>query len=248
MSYFLLQMLFTAGLILGFNGVVGLTVGKKTGAWKEGGAPALAGAIIAGVSVWYLMGSAGRFYDKLWGLMGALILVGLVLVFNGLVQLRVRNRTRPWKEGGASLLAGVILAGVSVVAGVFFPGTIEYPLLLAGLVLAFNGVVQLGVRRKTGPWQEGGASLLAGAIVVGGTILFWKVLDMWGFELLWWGHILFFLSIAGLVVLFSGVVQVCVRNRTGRWKEGGASVLAGVIVAGALPVLYLVGFLFRLLQ
>jgi uncharacterized membrane protein len=83
---------------------------------------------------------------------------------------------------------------------------------------------------------------------VGGTILFWKVLDMWGFELLWWGHILFFLSIAGLVVLFSGVVQVCVRNRTGRWKEGGASVLAGVIVAGALPVLYLAGFLFRLLQ
>ena len=193
------------------------------------------------------MGSPGRFYDKLWGLMGALLLVGLVLVFNGLVQLRVKNKAGPWKEGGASLLAGVILVGVSVAAGEFFPGPIEY-LLLAGLVVAFSGVVQLGVRRKTGPWQEGGASLLAGAIVVGGTILLWKVLDMWGFELLWRGHIMFFLSIAGLVVLFSGVVQVCVRNRTDRWKEGGASVLAGVIVAGALPVLYLAGFLFRLLQ
>ena len=247
MSFFLLEMLFTAGLILGFNGVVGLTVGKKTGVWKEGGAAALAGAIIAGVSVWYLMGSPGRFYDKLWGLMGALLVVGLVLVFNGLVQLRVKNKAGPWKEGGASLLAGVILVGVSVAAGEFFPGPIEY-LLLAGLVVAFSGVVQLGVRRKTGPWEQGGASLLAGAIVVGGTILLWKVLDMWGFELLWRGHIMFFLSIAGLVVLFSGVVQVCVRNRTDRWKEGGASVLAGVIVAGALPVLYLAGFLFRLLQ
>jgi uncharacterized membrane protein len=247
MSFFLLEMFFTAGLILGSNGVVGLSVGKKTGAWKEGGAAAIAGAIIAGVSVWYLMGSPGRFYDKLWGLMGALILVGLVLVFNGLVQLSVKNKAGPWKEGGASLLAGVILVGVSVAAGEFFPGPIEY-LLLAGLVLAFSGVVQLEVRRKTGPWEQGGASLLAGAIVVGGTILLWKVLDMWGFELLWWGHIMFFLSIAGLVVLFSGVVQVCVRNRTDRWKEGGASVLAGVIVAGALPVLYLVGFLFRLLQ
>jgi len=37
--------------------------------------------------------------------------------------------------------------------------------LIAGLVLAFNGVVQLCVRKKTGPWKEGGASLLAGAII-----------------------------------------------------------------------------------
>jgi len=240
-------MFFIAGLVLGFNGVVGLSVRKKTGVWKEGGAAALAGAISGGVSLSYAMGSPGRSYDKLLGLMGVLILVGLVLAFNGLVQLRVRKETGPWKEGGASLLAGVILAGASVVAGVFFPGTIEY-LLLAGLVLAFNGLVQLGVRRKTGPWEEGGASLLTGAIVVGGTVLFWKVLDMWGFELLWRGNILFFLSVAGLVVLFTGVVQVCVRNKTGRWKEGGASVLAGVILAGALPVLGLVGLLFRLLQ
>jgi ABC-type Co2+ transport system permease subunit len=37
--------------------------------------------------------------------------------------------------------------------------------LIAGLVLAFSGVVQLCVRKKTGPWKEGGGSLLAGAII-----------------------------------------------------------------------------------
>jgi hypothetical protein len=37
---------------------------------------------------------------------------------------------------------------------------------IAGIVIAFNGVVQLCVRKKTGPWKEGGASLLAGAIIV----------------------------------------------------------------------------------
>ena len=31
--------------------------------------------------------------------------------------------------------------------------------LIAGLVLAFSGMVQLCVRKKTGPWKEGGASL-----------------------------------------------------------------------------------------
>jgi len=242
-------MFFTVGLLLGFSGVVRLSVRKITGAWKEGGAAASAGGIIVGVLVVLDMVRypGVPYYDKLWGLMYILILVGLVLVFNGLVQLRVRNRTGPWKEGGASLLAGVILAGVSIGAGVLCPGTIEY-LLMAGLVLAFNGAVQLGVRKKTGPWEEGGASLLAGAIIVGGTILSWKVLDMSGFELLWWGRILRYCSIAGLVLLFSGLVQVCVRNKTGRWKEGGASVLAGVVLAGALPILWLVGFLFRLLQ
>jgi hypothetical protein len=35
----------------------------------------------------------------------------------------------------------------------------------AGMVLLLNGVVQLAVRNKTGPWKDGGASLLAGAIV-----------------------------------------------------------------------------------
>ena len=248
MSFFLLKMFFTVGLILGLSGLVRLSVRKRTGAWKEGGAAALAGGVIVGVlAVLPMVRSPGRPYDKLWGLMAVLILVGLVLVFNGLVQLCVRSKTGPWKDGGASLLAGVLLAGVAVVAGVLFPGSIEY-LLMAGLVLAFNGVVQLGVRNRTGRWREGGASLLSGAVVVVGTILFWQVLDMWGFELLWWGNILSYCSIAGLVVLFSGVVQVCVRNKTGRWKEGGASVLAGVIVAGPLPILYLVGFFIRLLQ
>ena len=248
MSFWLLEMFFTVGLLLGFSGVVRLSVRKITGAWKEGGAAASAGGIIVGVLVVLDMvrSPGGAYYDKLWGLMFILIWIGLVLVFNGLVQLRVRTRTGPWKEGGASLLAGVILAGVSVGTAVLFPYT-SY-VLLAGLVLAFNGAVQLGVRKKTGPWEEGGASLLAGAIIVGGTILFWKVLDMSGFELLWWGRILSFCSIAGLVVLFSGLVQVCVRNKTGKWKEGGASLLAGVIIAGTPAVLLLVGFLVSLLR
>jgi hypothetical protein len=39
--------------------------------------------------------------------------------------------------------------------------------IIAGLVLLFNGLVQLSVRKKTGPWKEGGASLVAYAIIVG---------------------------------------------------------------------------------
>jgi hypothetical protein len=42
--------------------------------------------------------------------------------------------------------------------------------LIAGLVLALAGVVQLWVRNKTGRWKEGGASLLAGAIITGVSI------------------------------------------------------------------------------
>ena len=37
--------------------------------------------------------------------------------------------------------------------------------IIAGLVLLFNGLVQLSVRKKTGPWKEGGASLVAYAII-----------------------------------------------------------------------------------
>jgi len=33
---------------------------------------------------------------------------------NGAVQLAVRNKTGPWKDGGASFLAGIIVAGVSI--------------------------------------------------------------------------------------------------------------------------------------
>ena len=240
MPFWLPPMFFTVGLILGFNGVVELSARKRTGAWKEGGAAALGGAIIAGVSLSYVMSSPQSWGDKLWAVMFALILVGLVLVFNGLVQLSARNRTGPWKEGGASLLGGVILVGASLVAGVLGQGTIEY-LLLAGLVLVFNGVVQLGVRKKTGPWKEGGASLLAGAVLVGGTIVPWRVL---GTE----GQILLLCSVAGLIVLFSGLVQVSVRKKTGKWKEGGASVLAGVIVAVPLPIFWLVWFLVTVSQ
>ena len=42
------------------------------------------------------------------------VIAGMVLALNGLVQLAVRNKTGPWKEGGASLLAGAIVAGVSI--------------------------------------------------------------------------------------------------------------------------------------
>jgi hypothetical protein len=45
--------------------------------------------------------------------MGAIV-AGIVLMLNGVVQLVVRNRTGPWKDGGASLLAGIIVAGVSI--------------------------------------------------------------------------------------------------------------------------------------
>jgi hypothetical protein len=107
-----------------------------------------------------------------WLFIGFLI-AGLVLAFSGMAQLCVRKKTSPWKEGGASLLAGAIIVGVSVfwacLAGIkgFSSGFLFMGFLMAGLVLAFNGVVQLCVRKKTGPWKEGGASLLAGAIIAG---------------------------------------------------------------------------------
>jgi hypothetical protein len=55
-----------------------------------------------------------------------------------------------------------------------------------------------------------------------------------GFELRWDYISFFYLMMAGLILLFNGVVQVCVRNKTGKWKEGGASLLAGVIIALSL--------------
>jgi len=50
-----------------------------------------------------------------------------------------------------------------------------FSLVIAGLVLFFNGVVQLRGEKETGLWKEGGASLLAGIIVTGVTIglMFW---------------------------------------------------------------------------
>ncbi len=49
----------------------------------------------------------------------------------------------------------------------------------AGLVLAFNGAVQLAVRNKTGVWKEGGANLVTGGIVAGVAIILmvWLVVN-----------------------------------------------------------------------
>jgi len=173
------------------------------------------------------------------------LIAGFVLLFDGVVQLCVRKKTGPWKEGGASLLAGAIIAGVPLfvaLTGIRLDVSSSC-LVIAGLVLALNGVVQLCVRKKTGPWKEGGASLLAGAIIAGVPLflaLTGILLDVFVSWLLngtlatgyviWWSFI-----IAGLVLAFNGVVQLCVRKKTGPWKEGGASLLAGAIIA-VVPV------------
>ena len=41
-------------------------------------------------------------------------IAGIVVMLNGAVKLAVRNKTGPWKDGGADLLAGIIVAGVSI--------------------------------------------------------------------------------------------------------------------------------------
>ena len=169
------------------------------------------------------------------------IIAGPIFTFDGVVQLCVRKKTGPWKEGGASLLAGVIIMGVSVFLGWLTeigsdPGWIDVTGLLvfiSGLVLLFSGVVQLCVRKKTGPWKEGLATLLAGAsLLAGGIILGVSVLEEWGS---WTGIYLGFL-LAGLALAVNGVVKLCVRKKTGLWKEGLATLLAGAIIALA-PIL-----------
>jgi hypothetical protein len=42
------------------------------------------------------------------------VMASIVLMASGAVHLAVRNKAGPWKDGGASLLAGIIVAGVSV--------------------------------------------------------------------------------------------------------------------------------------
>jgi len=204
----------TVGLILAFGGAVRLGVRKKTGAWKEGGAAALAGGTIAGAAAALLClmlssrGDPDASYYGLWA--WALFmagLAGLVFGFDRGVQWCVRNRAGKWKEGGASLLAGIMVAGVPIVWAVLYAGQTEY-LSIPGLVLAFNGAVQLCVRKKKGPWEEGGASLLAGAIIVGGSILLSMGLDMRGVQLLGSGGILVSCWIAGLVLFFNGVADL----------------------------------------
>jgi hypothetical protein len=196
------------GLLLGFNGVVRLAVRKKTGAWKGRVAAAVARGVIGWVSLFVLygVGSLGRHEGPGLGPLFVLLMAGLVLVFDRVVRWCVRNKTGKWKEGGASLLAGVIITGVSLVVAVWCSGTSSgiwfSTLPVPGLVLAFNGAVQLSVGKKTGAWAEGGASLLAGAIIVG-AISFWMVPDMWGVALL--VNLLFCCSVAGLVVAVNGV-------------------------------------------
>ena len=46
-------------------------------------------------------------------LLGSFI-AGMVIMVNGVVQLLVRNKTGPWKDGGANFVAGIIVAGVSI--------------------------------------------------------------------------------------------------------------------------------------
>jgi len=244
MSDLLLAWLFTGFLIVGpvlaLDGVVQLCIRKKTGPWKEGRASLLAGAIIAGVSVFLLWLSWMGVAESWLSFALFFIVAGLVLLFNGVVQLCVRKKTGPWKEGGASLLAGAIIAGVSAfLLWLSWMAVAENWLwlalyfLLAGLVLLLNGVVQLCIRKKTGPWKEGGASLLAGAIIAGvwvfvGWLTGMLLTEIWSYGImLWWCFL-----IAGLVLLFNGVVQLCVRKKTGPWKEGLASLLAGAIIAG----------------
>jgi len=244
MSDFLLSWLFVGflivGLVIALNGLVQLCVRKKTGPWKEGGASLLAGAIIAGVSIFLVWLSWMGVAESWLSFALFFIVAGLVLAFNGVVQLSVRKKTGPWKEGGATLLAGAIITGVSVfLVRLSWMGVAESWLsfalffLLAGLVLAFNGVVHLSVRKKTGLWKEGLATLLAGAIVVG-VWVFVEWLTGVLFTEIWSSGIMlgWCFLIAGLVLLFNGVVQLCVRKKTGPWKEGDASLLAGAIIVG----------------
>jgi tetrahydromethanopterin S-methyltransferase subunit E len=115
-------------------------------------------------------------------LFSGFIIAGFILLFNGVVQLRVRNKSGPWKEGGVSLLAGAIIAGVSVWEEWGSWIGIYLGFLLAGLALAVNGVVKICVRKKTGLWKEGLATLLAGAIIAVLPILFVPLLGL----LLWY--------------------------------------------------------------
>jgi len=206
MSYLLL-IFPTVGLILAFGGAVRLSLRKKTGVWKEGGAAALGGGIIAGATLLreQLLYS-GADSDRFWYPLVALLMAGLIFGFDRGVRRCVRNRAGKWKEGGGSLLAGVIITGVSLGAPELFPHWFAY-LLLPGVVLAFNGAVQLSVRTKAGAWAEGGASLLAGAIILGATILSWMGLDM-GEAQMWVRGITLPCLIAGLVLAFNGVADL----------------------------------------
>lgn len=104
-----------------------------------------------------------------------------------MVQLCIRKKTGPWREGGASLLAGAIIAGVPtgvlvLILSHYFSthewywkdvANAQWILqngFTAGLVLAFSGGVQLCARKKTGPSKEWDAGLVAGTIIAGVSI------------------------------------------------------------------------------
>jgi hypothetical protein len=236
MSGWLSIVFLTAGPVLTFDGVVQLCIRNKTGPWKEGLATLLAGATIVVASV-FVVWLRGMWFT--WDLIFWSLIVGLVLAFNGLVQLCVRNKTGPWKEGGASLLAGAIIVGVSVFV-MWLAGTVIWCwcVLIAGLVLEFNGLVQLCVRNKTGPWKEGLATLLAGAIILGVSVFVACLVGIKGLLSGPSGLLFIGFLVAGLVLEFNGLVQLCVRNKTGPWKEGGASLLAGATIVGVLVFMH----------
>jgi len=172
------------------------------------------------------------------------MIAGPIFTLDGVVQLCVRKKTGPWKEGGASLLAGVIIMGVlaflgwltEIGSGMGDPGWVDSVgllVLISGLVLLFSGVVQLCVRKKTGLWKEGFVTLLAGAsLLAGGIILGVSISKEW---VSWIGFDFSFL-LAGLALAVNGVVKLCVRKKTGLWKEGLATLVAGAIIAGT-PIL-----------
>lgn len=117
---------------------------------------------------------------------------------------------------------------------------------IAGILLILSGAVQLIVRKKKGLLKDGGAILLAGVIVIG--VLLGLMAWIGDFEIMvrtrevvtngvpgtWWSlppYIGQAGCAAGILLIVSGGVQLAVRKKTGLWKEGGAKLLAGFIIA-----------------
>lgn len=117
---------------------------------------------------------------------------------------------------------------------------------IAGILLILSGAVQLLVRTKKGPWRDGGAYLLTGFIVIG--VLLGLLALVGDLEIMvqirqvvtngvpgtWWSlppYVGQAGCAAGILLIVSGGVQLAVRKKTGLWKDGGAKLLAGFIVA-----------------
>ena len=124
--------------------------------------------------------------------------------------------------------------------------------VIAGILLMLIGVVRLAVRNKAGVWKDGGANLLAGFIVIGVLICLMAWRWDWQIRLVMekvtngvsstslslWPNVGVYGCAAGFVLMLSGAVQLAVRNKTGVWKDGGAKLLVGFIVAGVFIGLY----------